>query len=135
MAQLHIGARALICSWRLLNAALVVVNEPVVFELDHFLELLRRIQIVSLGFLVKNQSIGSVRFNSSSLVHSKRMAVPDGIESSRHAINGIGHEATSGTWVYPHPTTFRITERPIDEIRSLKAWRAYALHLNLLGIY
>ena len=32
-------------------------------------------------------------------------------------------EATTDDWVYPHPTSFTITERPIDEIQQLKVRR------------
>jgi hypothetical protein len=29
-------------------------------------------------------------------------------------------DAAVDEWIYPHPTTFSLTERPIDEIRQLK---------------
>ena len=32
-------------------------------------------------------------------------------------------------WVYPHPTDFKISEHPIDEVRKLRVWTIWYLSL------
>lgn len=55
----------------------------------------------------------------------------DDLPRDDHATNGYGktgsvappipeHATSSQDWLYPHPTDFVLSERPIDEVRPLK---------------
>ena len=65
----------------------------------------------------------SVRWDESSV----RGPVVNGIHGIDVESDSIWGSTTSNTvsteeddWVYPHPTDFKLTEAPIDEIRELK---------------
>lgn len=46
-------------------------------------------------------------------------ALIEPVDATR-AIHVEGLSTNNDEWVYPHPTDFKISEHPIDEVRSLK---------------
>lgn len=50
------------------------------------------------------------------------------IEEFKEASDSIRHDILLvGDWVYPHPTDFRISEHPIDEVKPLKVCSTISL--------
>ena len=46
--------------------------------------------------------------------------LPNGVESRDSGYTSPSANDQNEDWVYPHPTDFKLTEAPIDEVRQLK---------------